>query len=455
MNKVSFLLLISILACSQDNNTPQNNKPGNIQIESIDFNGKEVTIDWNDVIDLDDDIIYYKLFINSSLIKETTQSIATTLLDYNSFFEGKIFATDKNGGVSELSFSFESPKSKLLFFTIGSTNLYCFDLITKKLLWKGYASSSEFNTVFENVVLSGYDGLSALNILNGEIEWNVNPSNYQYSTEFRNIIVDNKNIYAFNAESDLYCVDIENKEKRWDISFLEYYAPLSMNDSKIFVCSRNDDHLYAINKVTGVYDWKFRLKYGYKIETNPLIDNDAIYFGDYYGVFYSLNISSGQKNWSFDVGRYSHFKASPTFYGNSIITGTNTTLYSINKNNGNFNWVKYMGSGGYIMSSPFIYEDKIYIGVSTNTLPKIICLNTSNGQLIWSYDLEAKTTTSPIVYEGIVYTGDWNNNIYAIDANTGSLKWTYLAPDIIFKSPTIVIGNAEKVIYPSNSGLKN
>src|SRR6266496_2410518 len=35
---------------------------------------------------------------------------------------------------------------------------------------------------------------------------------------------------------------------------------------------------------------------------------------------------------------------------------------------------------------------------------------------------------SPIVYKGIVYIGNSNGFLYAIDASDGSLKWQYPAP---------------------------
>lgn len=128
-NIIPILLLLITFSCGSDDDTlAQNINPEQLKLENISFQGKEVTIDWNDVGDADKDIIYYNLYINSILIAETTKSIHTSTLEYNNEYIGKIIATDKKGGVSELEFNFESPQSKILFFADYLGNLIAFDL---------------------------------------------------------------------------------------------------------------------------------------------------------------------------------------------------------------------------------------------------------------------------------------------------------------------------------------
>lgn len=449
---ISILLLLILLSCSNEEALPhQNSAPEEIKLEKITFEGKTVTIDWNTVLDVDDDLIHYSLYINSILVEKTTKSISTSLLEYNNEYRGRIIATDKNGGVSELEFTFETPKSKILLFSDSSQNLIAHDLITNKTLWESNTSYIEAHTAYKNMIFSGVKGLYGINILTGEIEWTSSLStNYN---EYRNIITDNTNVYGFDASSKLYCVNIESKEKLWDRSFLNYYATLSIDETRVFVSSRNNDHLYAINKVSGQTDWSLRLDASYKFLTNPLINNDQIYIGDYYGIFYALNKNDGSKIWTIDMGRYNSFFAAPTIFENTIITGTYSTLYALYENNGNIKWT--YKPEGTIETSPFIHNNNIYIGISKNGTAELVCLNAEDGSFKWKYDLSSNTTTSPIVYEDIVYIGDWDNNFYAINATNGSLEWKLQTDNPIIKSPIIVIGNSDTVIYPSSHGLKN
>ena len=450
---IPILLLLITLSCSKDEGTPpQNTNPEQIKIESLNFQGQEVTIDWNDVVDVDGDIIYYSLYINSILVAETTISINTSLIEYNNEYECRIIAKDKNGGMSELKTTFESPKSKILFFSDFKGDLIAYDLITNKILWESKTSHLEAHTTYNNVVFSGINGINSIDIQTGELKWTSSPS--PSYNNYRNFITDKTNVYAFDSDSNLHCLYVENGDKLWEGSFMDYYATLAIDDSRVFISSRNDDHLYAINKVSGEIDWSFKLNQSYKFLTNPLINNNNIYIGDYYGVFYAFNKNSGEKIWSIDLGKYNSFYASPTIFENTIITGTYSTLYCLDENNGILKWL-YRPNNGGIESSPFIYNSNVYVGIAKNGSGELVCLDAKNGDLKWKFDLPNKTTSSPIVYEDTVYFGDWGNNFYAINAITGILEWKIQTKEFITKSPTIVIGNSDTVIYPSSHGLKN
>lgn len=462
---IPILLLLITFSCSNDDDpAPQNTNPEQLKLENISFQGKEVTIDWNDVVDADKDVIFYSLYINSVLVTETTKSVHTSYLEYNTNYVGKIFATDKNGGISELEFSFESPKSKILFFADFAGNLIAFDLITEKILWESKTSLVEAHTAYKNVIFTGTDGINALNILTGEIVWTSTPSTH-YNSDYRNIISDGINVYAFDADSNLHCISMGGETKLWERSFLEYNATLAIDESKIYVSSRNDDHLYALNKYSGNPEWSFRIDSRNTsgapvIHTNPLIVENHIYFGDNKGYFYSYDKNNGVGIWTFDSGLnsnsgfFNQFYASPTVYKNTIIASTYTTLYALDKESGSEKW-SYRRSVGGIESSPFIYKDHIYIGIRNNGNGELLCLDANDGSVKWVYILPNNTTTSPIVFEDTIYIGDWDKNFHAINANTGALKWKLQTKEFITKSPTIVIGNSDVVVYPSSHGLKN
>jgi outer membrane protein assembly factor BamB len=459
MKYFTLIILIVCFSCSSDDdNSHINSKPRSIQIEEILLDGKKVTIDWSDAKDEDNDQIFYKLYINSILISETTESIGATTLEYNKDYTGRIIGTDKKGGTTEVSFNFSSANSKILLFADGSGSLNAIDLYTLQPMWSIRTSFIESHSISDNMVYSGSNGINGLDILTGENIWTSTPSR-NYNDEYRNIIIDDLNVYAFDIDSNLFCVNKITGGKLWEQSFLDYYAPLSIDSENIFVCSRNNDHLYAINKKTGLANWSFRLNNSNtgaapKINTNPLIVNNDIYFGDNIGRFYSLNKNTGSINWTINAGKFKPFYPSPTQFNESVIVGTYRTLYAYNLNTGSTLW-EYSSPTGILETSPFVYNDKVYIGVSKNGSGELLCLNAKNGSVIWSHVLENNTTSSPIVFENTVYIGDWNKNMYAINAETGILDWKIKSEGVIFKSPTIVVGEGETVIYPSVSGLKN
>lgn len=468
MRYLNYLFFFLLVSCSSDNEPitvieqeepKPNSAPSGFSVDSITFDGTKATIDWKDAVDTDKDQIFYKLYVENILIGEFTESIAILEdLKYNSSYSAKIIATDKRGATVETSFNFDTPDSKILFYSEANGFLTAFDLYTRKEMWKKSTSNIEAHTTFGNIIYSGLNSINGLDILTGEIVFTSTPSNNSYYNQYSNIIVDENNIYAFDADSNLHCINRITGLKLWEWSFLNYYAPLSMDNENVFVCSRNDDHIYAVNKLTGEIDWSRKVdpndtSAAPRIYTNPLIFNNNIYYGDNLGRFYSVNTYSGEKNWSIDVGRFNSFNASPTIYNGDIISGTTSLLYSFDVANGNVKW-NYKPQG-YFETSPFVYNERIYIGVSNNGSGELVCLNANNGQLIWKFDLENNTTSSPIVYEDVVYIADWNKNLYAVNAETGILEWEMVTDEIIIKSFTLVIGNSKEVVYPSVHGLKN
>jgi len=46
-------------------------------------------------------------------------------------------------------------------------------------------------------------------------------------------------------------------------------------------------------------------------------------------------------------------------------------------------------------------------------------------RLLWSFDCEEEVRASPLVYNGIVYVGAYDNNLYAVDAGAGKFLWKF------------------------------
>ena len=61
----------------------------------------------------------------------------------------------------------------------------------------------------------------------------------------------------------------------------------------------------------------------------------------------------------------------------------------------------------------------------------------SDGSLIWRYQIEDGIGSTPEVEAGLVYVGSDNGNIYALDSDTGSLVWSSQASGDV-KMPILV-----------------
>ncbi|HDM66899.1 MAG TPA: hypothetical protein ENG62_00740, partial [Thermoplasmatales archaeon] len=77
---------------------------------------------------------------------------------------------------------------------------------------------------------------------------------------------------------------------------------------------------------------------------------------------------------------------------------------------------------GVITSNPSIYNGIVYLG-SWDT--NVYAIYASNGSIRWVFETGWGVETTPVVYNDIVYVGSNDNKFYALDASSGKLLWSY------------------------------
>jgi eukaryotic-like serine/threonine-protein kinase len=87
-----------------------------------------------------------------------------------------------------------------------------------------------------------------------------------------------------------------------------------------------------------------------------------------------------------------------------------------------------------IRSAPIQYDGKIFIGSYDHN---IYALNLANGEFQWKYPTDAGVTTRPAAYDGNIYFGSEDNRLHVVNARTGKLVWTYFTENRIRSSPRI------------------
>ncbi len=76
-----------------------------------------------------------------------------------------------------------------------------------------------------------------------------------------------------------------------------------------------------------------------------------------------------------------------------------------------------------MVASPVIHGDKVFISGSYG---RCYALNLTNGSVIWSNDqIDGFVETIPLVYKGMLIFGTWDNHLYALDTETGKIKWDW------------------------------
>ena len=74
------------------------------------------------------------------------------------------------------------------------------------------------------------------------------------------------------------------------------------------------------------------------------------------------------------------------------------------------------------LSSPAIANGIVYVGSGDQ---HVYALDAATGALRWSFATGDVVHASPAIADGVVYVGSWDRNVYALDAATGRERWKY------------------------------
>jgi len=99
-----------------------------------------------------------------------------------------------------------------------------------------------------------------------------------------------------------------------------------------------------------------------------------------------------------------------------------------------------------IRGTPVIFQGLLYIGSYDNNL---YGLNAADGKFQWKYPTDGGIVTRPAVFDGNVYFGSEDKRLHVISARTGKVIWTYYTNGPIHSSPRIAEGH---VFFGSDDG---
>jgi outer membrane protein assembly factor BamB len=193
---------------------------------------------------------------------------------------------------------------------------------------------------------------------------------------------------------------------------------------------------------SGVYDspaptlqalaWKF--KTGGRVISSPLVVGDVVYVGSTDGSLYALNRADGSQRWKFDSK--GPIASSPAFHAGMVyVLSSDGLLYAVEAETGKSRWT-FATKGERRFTAPGIH----------GALPR-------TERMPDPFDV---FTSSPTVANGVVYIGSGDQNVYALDAGTGAVRWTFATGDVVHASPavangTVFIGSWDRNLYALNA----
>ncbi|MBY0293953.1 PQQ-binding-like beta-propeller repeat protein [Patescibacteria group bacterium] len=176
----------------------------------------------------------------------------------------------------------------------------------------------------------------------------------------------------------------------------------------------------------------------------PALDNERVFFGTDSGVFYALRQDTGEIVWQFKTASQPQGKgilSSPIVHNDRVYFGAyDGNVYAFDAEAGNLCW-KY-ADADWVGSSPALAPNLnlLFIGLEFSLWRKrggIVALDMKMGKEVWRAQHPGLTHGSPLYIqeENMVVIGSNDHTLYAYDAKTGVLRWTYVTRGDIKTTP--------------------
>ena len=130
---------------------------------------------------------------------------------------------------------------------------------------------------------------------------------------------------------------------------------------------------------------------------------------------------SGTVDWSFDAGgpiAHAPVVAGDMAYVASGSSGATGRVTALDLDSGQSVWTYRLGS--IASGRPVVADDFVYVGMRGG---RIVGLDRRTGAERWSFQAEDLAHGSPVVQDGALYFA--SVNLYALDAQTGELRWRH------------------------------
>jgi len=193
-----------------------------------------------------------------------------------------------------------------------------------------------------------------------------------------------------------------------------------------------DNHVFAFKATTGELLWQYAT--AGVVESAPAIADGVLYVGDGHGYLYALNANTGTLLWSYRVPE-NEIVASPAIANGVVYFGASQpifpqtgTLFALDVTTHQVAW-QYTWPYA-IGATPVVANSKVFFNSTA--------FNAVTGAMLW--DAPVYFASIPAITNGVVYVGSDDNDVYALNASTGSVLWSYRTGDFVYSAPAVANG---------------
>ena len=327
-------------------------------------------------------------------------------------------------------------------------NIYCIDARDGRRLWNfttGARIKSSPAVVDGKVYVGPDDGyVYCLDAKNGTRMWKTYAGGY-IEAHFKAVtgvrsspIVVGDRVYVGSLDTNLYCLDADSGDIVWNYKTEGYITSSpAASDGAVYITSQesNSGALYKIDAAEGSVIWKCDIPYviaadrGTDLHVSPTVADGMVFVAANKQNYYGINAATGEIEWTYvttegteGIGGY--LVASMAYHDGELYIVDMFFITALDANTGEVVWKSWIGTELY--TSPTYAGGKIYV---TTDRRFVYVLNATDGDRLSFFDIDSNSWSAPSVYEGRVYFGSNDGNVYCLDDNTVTYGQIYTELD--------------------------
>lgn len=158
-------------------------------------------------------------------------------------------------------------------------------------------------------------------------------------------------------------------------------------------------------------------------ESSPAVAEDTVFVGDLLGALHAVSVDGGEARWTFPTG--AEIKSSPVVADDLVLIGSyDEFFYAVERTTGRLRWS--LQAEGPLHATPGRDGELAWI---TGCDALLRGVRIADGAEVHRFDSGAYTAASPAIADGALFYGTFNNEVLAVELESGALRWRYEHPE--------------------------
>jgi outer membrane protein assembly factor BamB len=295
-----------------------------------------------------------------------------------------------------------------------------------------------------NVVVGALDGdVYSLDPSAGTISWRAT-----LGTDFVDFTLFDGGLIAATTGGDIAKIKTDGS-KQWEISLsglnVTYIYGIDSNSKNIYVSASNG--IYEVSK-GGTPTLLYEIEEGTTL-TPPKAGEGYLLFGA--GNKLIKIDDDGRKQWEREIDNHNFWLSRPVAGDASVFVGALDNRLHVYHLTGGYERWNYL-TDGWILSTPLFDGSTVYFGSNDGY---VYAVDANSGGLRWKTELPLAVVSEPEkgLMGGVesVFVGCTDGSIYALDAGDGNIIWKGSAAGMVgsplYYNKQIIFGSADALVY--------